>query len=137
MTSDANAPANTDETTMPKWQAAAATVFLLALLVGVGVVTVVGMIAGQDDDGVVSAVPSGPDGQAIYETTCVACHGASGEGGIGLPIGNGLVLAAFPDIADQISVITDGRNVMPAFAEILSAEEIEAVAVFEREQLGH
>ncbi len=42
----------------------------------------------------------------------------------------------YPDIEDQLVVIREGRNGMPAWEDTLSPEEIEAVAVYEREELG-
>jgi mono/diheme cytochrome c family protein len=46
------------------------------------------------------------------------------------------VAEAFPDIEDQIAVIRDGRNGMPAWEGDLTPDEIEAVATYEREELG-
>ncbi len=81
--------------------------------------------------------PSGgsADGQTIYESNCARCHGPEGEGGQGPAIGNGEV-EGHMSLDEQIEVITDGRNSMPAWGDTLSEEEIEAVAVYEREELG-
>lgn len=76
------------------------------------------------------------EGKRIYAARCASCHGADGEGGIGLPLGDGAVVEKFPDIEAQMAVIADGRNAMPGFGSTLSAEQIEAVATFEREELG-
>jgi mono/diheme cytochrome c family protein len=75
-------------------------------------------------------------GQIVYEDNCARCHGPDGEGGVGPQLGDGAVAENFPDIADQIAVIRDGRNGMPAWEGSLTPEEIEAVAMFEREELG-
>ena len=53
-----------------------------------------------------------------------------------MPLGSGVVVERFPEIADHIRVIKSGRGAMPAFANVLSAADIEAVAAYEREQLG-
>jgi mono/diheme cytochrome c family protein len=45
------------------------------------------------------------------------------------------VVESLPDEAEQIDVITDGRGGMPAFGDQLSAEEIEAVTAYTREEL--
>ncbi len=75
------------------------------------------------------------DGQAIYESRCAACHGRDGGGGTGPALGDGEVEANLT-LDEQISVITNGRNGMPSWEGELSEDEIEAVAVYEREELG-
>ena len=46
-----------------------------------------------------------------------------------------MVVAAFPDPADQIAVVADGRGSMPSFAESLT-EQIAAVVDYTRTELG-
>ena len=75
-------------------------------------------------------------GQGVYSARCQSCHGARGGGGRGPNITSDNVVAAFPNIADEIAVITNGRSQMPRFGEDLSAAEIEAVARYTREVLG-
>ena len=75
-------------------------------------------------------------GQGVYSAKCQSCHGARGGGGRGPNITSANVVAAYPNIADQIAVITDGRGQMPRFGGHLSAAEIEAVARYTREVLG-
>lgn len=75
-------------------------------------------------------------GQSVYEANCARCHGPDGEGGVGPQLGDGAVAENYPDIEDQLAVIREGRNGMPAWEGSLSPEEIEAVAIFEREELG-
>ncbi len=75
-------------------------------------------------------------GQRIYATSCASCHGTDGEGRVGPALGGGAVVENYPDIADQMSVIAAGRNAMPSFGGQLTPEEIESVALFERDQLG-
>jgi mono/diheme cytochrome c family protein len=74
-------------------------------------------------------------GQQIYKANCATCHGQAGGGGIGPKLA-GLVEKRYPDIADQEAVIINGRSSMPKFGNRLSAEEINAVARYEREALG-
>ena len=38
------------------------------------------------------------------------------------------MVAAYPEIDDQIAVITDGRNQMPPFGDSLTDAEIRAIA---------
>lgn len=88
--------------------------------------------------------PAGPDGQvdpvlevgqSVYENECARCHGAEGGGGFGTKLADGQVVIVYPDIADEIDVIANGRNGMPAFSDRLDPEEIEAVARYTREAL--
>lgn len=66
-------------------------------------------------------------GKQVYKTYCVACHGADGK----------LKLNEAPDLsgskmtlAERIKNITEGGSMMPAFAEVISEEQIQAVAVY-------
>ena len=84
------------------------------------------------------ATPSDPvlaQGQQIYNSKCSSCHGRGGNGGMGPKLA-GVVEDKYPDIADQMAVISGGGEGMPAFDEQLSADEITAVARYEREVLG-
>ena len=83
-----------------------------------------------------SAVPAGPDGAAIFDSRCAMCHGDSGGGGVGPALADGQVVARFPDVADQIAVVTNGRGEMPKFGDRLTAEEIAAVVEFTRTDLA-
>lgn len=72
------------------------------------------------------------DGAAVYADNCARCHGSDGSGGSGPPLSDGQVVARFPDIEDQIAVVTDGRGGMPSFGDDLSAEAIQAVVDYTR-----
>lgn len=69
------------------------------------------------------------DAKKIWKIRCVACHGLYGNQGL-----NGAANLQEVDVslADRIDIITNGRQgekgVMTAFSEILTPEEIEAVA---------
>ena len=106
-------------------------VVLLALLVA-PLAACGGDDAPEGSDGTASGAA---DGQAVYESNCARCHGPDGEGGTGPELGDGAVEESLT-LDEQIDVITNGRNAMPAWEDELSAEEIEAVAVYEREELG-
>ncbi|MFK7799549.1 MAG: cytochrome c [Aureispira sp.] len=71
--------------------------------------------------------PSGPSGALVYRERCVTCHGANGRMG-----NNGAkLLPESPlNVAQRIEVVTHGRNIMPAFNDMLTPEEIEAVVQF-------
>lgn len=66
-------------------------------------------------------------GKQTYQTYCVACHGVDGK----------LKLNDSPDLAfskmtleERIENVTKGGSMMPAFAEVISEEEITAVAAY-------
>lgn len=64
------------------------------------------------------------DGSAVYSLNCAVCHNASGEGGTGADLQQSAL-----SLAEITSVIVDGRGkLMPAWGDILTAAEIEAVA---------
>jgi mono/diheme cytochrome c family protein len=93
---------------------------------------VVMLFANQPESG--EATDSSP-GATIFNASCAGCHGATGGGGVG-PKLSGEVVDAFPDAADEIAVITNGRRSMPAFDGRLTAEEIEQVVEYTRTGLG-
>jgi mono/diheme cytochrome c family protein len=97
-------------------------------------------------------------GQEIFATQCSGCHGAGGEGGTGRPLA-GQALLTFPTIDEHIAWVTNGSpakgtpygdpdrpggqhvsqdswGAMPAFGNVLTAEEILAVTRYEREVLN-
>ena len=92
-----------------------------------------GLPIGTSADG--AAVAAGPDGAAIFDQRCSACHGSDGGGGIGPALADGRVVTQFPDVADQIVVVTQGRGEMPKFGDRLTPEEIAAVVEFTRTSL--
>lgn len=83
-----------------------------------------------------TATPSDPvlaRGQEVYKKNCATCHGSKGGGGSGVKLA-GVVASKYPNIEDHERAIHDGiQPGMPAFGEKLSAEDIEAVARWERE----
>ena len=82
-----------------------------------------------------SQVPAGVDAASIYGASCAACHGGDGSGGIGPPIRSGRVVERFPQVADEIAVVAEGRGGMPAFGGRLTAEEVSAVVEYTRTSL--
>lgn len=67
------------------------------------------------------------DGQAIFRQYCVTCHGADGK--LGLNGAKDLSQSTLP-LDERILVVAKGRKVMTPFEDILSAEEIKAVAQY-------
>jgi mono/diheme cytochrome c family protein len=76
------------------------------------------------------------EGQRVYDASCASCHGKGGGGGATGPKLSGVVEARYT-LEEHIAVITEGRggSAMPAFRDLLTPEEIEAVARYEREVL--
>ena len=68
-------------------------------------------------------VPDLAKGKDIYTTTCVVCHGPTGLGGT--HGGARLTRALTPDAIT--TVLTRGRNDMPAFGSALSADQLQDV----------
>lgn len=89
------------------------------------------VIGGGGDD---TAADGPVDGQAVYEQSCANCHAIDGAGAIGPKLADGRVVRRYPDIADHIEVIENGRPDagMPPFGDELSDEQIRAVAEYER-----
>jgi mono/diheme cytochrome c family protein len=79
-----------------------------------------------------AGAPATPDGAAVFANRCASCHGSDGGGGLGPQLSGGRAAQRFPNIADQIGVIADGRGGMPAFGSRLSEAEIKAVAEYTR-----
>ena len=74
-------------------------------------------------------------GRSIYASNCASCHGASGGGGSGTRLADGAVVAAFPDIEDQITLVSQGRDRMPSYGGRLTEDQIRAVVRYTREVL--
>jgi rhodanese-related sulfurtransferase/cytochrome c553 len=72
-------------------------------------------------------------GQEIYARECSECHGASGEGGIGTALGNRAMLSMTTDTFLHHAIVNGRQDTeMPAFADKLVPEEVNAVTAFLR-----
>ncbi|MEZ4960362.1 MAG: cytochrome c [Saprospiraceae bacterium] len=82
-----------------------------------------------------SAKPATPavDGEKIYKTYCVTCHGIAGD--MGASGAFNLQTSVLP-LEERINVITNGRKAMTPFKDLLSEEKIKAVAEYV-EKLRH
>jgi len=81
------------------------------------------------------AATAAPDGRALYETHCVACHQFDGEGGIGLPLaGDKLEDVSDDYLRKSIRLGRPGR-VMPAYQR-LSDAQVDAIIRYLRERSG-
>jgi mono/diheme cytochrome c family protein len=68
-----------------------------------------------------------PDGEKIYKTYCVTCHGLYGDMGAS---GAANLTESKLSVDERITVITNGRGAMTAFESLLDKKEIKAVAKF-------
>jgi cytochrome c551 len=116
--------------------------FVVEGIVAVAVVVMVVLLFANDPESPPEApaaaveAAGGVDGAALFGDNCAGCHGGDGSGGIGPRLAGGRVVAVYPDPADQIAVVTDGRGGMPSFAGQLSEEEIAAVVDYTRTVLA-
>ena len=102
------------------------------ILVLIGTAVVVILLFTNEPELGSSASPYGSSGAALFASNCAACHGNDGGGGTGLQLSDGKVRDAFPDVADEIAVVTNGRSGMPAFGKSLSASDISLVVEYTR-----
>lgn len=105
------------------------------LAAGLLLVAGVTVIAACSSGGSTPAAPSGDavlvEGQRVYSQNCASCHGASGQGGYGKKLA-GVVTEKYPNIDDQIALITNGKGAMPSFSKKLTADQITAVTRYTR-----
>ena len=66
------------------------------------------------------------EGQEVFTTACVPCHGEDGLGGHG----GGAPLDQVKDPNLVIQMVNDGRGSMPPLAGLLSPQQIRAVAAY-------
>ena len=76
-------------------------------------------------------------GKTVYNRSCVACHGANGEGGVGKAIAGSPV--ATGDVAAHINVMVNGvaGTAMQAFGGQLNDVELAAVVTYTRNAFGN
>lgn len=74
-----------------------------------------------------ASASTGPDGSAVFRKYCVACHGADGKLAL-----NGAkdLTASTLTLDERIQMVTKGKGLMTPFGEMLTPEEIRAVAEY-------
>ena len=93
-----------------------------------GTDTASGSNAGQDgNEAETVAVAEKADGEALYKTYCVTCHGLYGDMGAS---GAYNLQESKLSLEERIAVITNGRKAMTAFESLLDKKEIKAVAKY-------
>jgi len=76
-------------------------------------------------------------GKDVYNRSCVACHGANGEGGVGKPIAKSPI--ATGDIRQHLETVVHGKagTAMQAFGGQLNEVDLAAVVTYERNAFGN
>jgi cytochrome c6 len=73
-------------------------------------------------------------GRSLFVANCQRCHGPRGQGAVG-PRLAGVVTHSFPNIQNQINLVTNGAGQMPAWKDKLTVAQIHAVVRYTREVL--
>ncbi|MDX1804246.1 MAG: cytochrome c oxidase subunit II [Alcanivorax sp.] len=76
-------------------------------------------------------------GEKVYKANCALCHGANGEGGIGLKFAGSEFMTNSKHLGEHIDTVINGRNAMPSFKAQLSPRDIAAVISYERNAFGN
>ena len=90
------------------------------------------LFTNEPDHAATATTTAGAD---LFAAQCAGCHGSDGQGGRGPRLYDGAVVARFPDVEDQVALVTDGRGGMPAFGGRLTPEQIREVVRYTREDL--
>jgi mono/diheme cytochrome c family protein len=75
-------------------------------------------------------------GRNVYSAECATCHGVRGQGAVGPTFNDGRLLRDFPNAEDQVTFVSNGKGVMPAFAGLLTHQQLENVVAYERQVLS-
>ena len=94
-------------------------------------------------------------GEQVYAARCASCHGANGGGGSGPALNDGELLLVFPSVASQMDWVIKGSDMygignpygdpavgrivgggMPGWGDVLTAEELIGVILYERSNHG-
>ena len=76
-------------------------------------------------------------GEKVYNKNCSVCHGATGAGiPPAFPAMTGSAVATGP-IDGHLNIILNGKNIMPAWKDVLNDTDIAAVIAYERNALGN
>lgn len=85
--------------------------------------------------GLAAIASAAPDGGALYEAHCAACHQFDGEGGIGLPLSSDKLEDVSDDYLRRSIRLGRPGRVMPAYQRISDAQ-VDAIVAYLRERSG-
>jgi ubiquinol-cytochrome c reductase cytochrome c subunit len=113
---------------------------LLAVVATVGLASACGGGGGSSS----SPLPSGAlahdasllAGRKVFSAECATCHGSGGQGGVGPTFNDGRLQRDFPNASDQVAFVSQGKGVMPPFAGVLTAAQLQEVVAYERQVLS-
>ena len=103
------------------------------IIAAIGAVAFVILLFANNPGG---APAAGSVGAQLFSANCASCHGVTGGGGVGPQLSGGAVLHDFPNEADQITFVANGRGIMPGFATSLTPAQLKAVVDYTRTELA-
>ncbi|MEM1112890.1 MAG: cytochrome c oxidase subunit II [Pseudomonadota bacterium] len=77
-------------------------------------------------------------GKEVYDRSCLACHGAKGEGGVGTAIAGSAI--AMGDLGGHMDIVVNGsanNAAMQAFGKQLNDVDLSAVITYQRNAFGN
>ena len=72
-----------------------------------------------------TTVPTTTNGSKLYQSECALCHGSYGNGNIGPPVQTSTMSES-----ETVTIISQGAALMPAYAGLLTQEQIANVAAY-------
>jgi mono/diheme cytochrome c family protein len=110
---------------------------VVAACVVVGLIVAFALSSGGSKDDAASGPTTPFDVVTAFAIRCTPCHGpGGGGGGIGPQLNHGAVVRAFPNIQDEIKIVTDGKGEMPAFSKRdMTKDQIRAIVKYTRTAL--
>lgn len=100
---------------------------VLSLLLIIGAYGMAEMSKKQKSKSMETISGTNLNGQELFNASCVSCHGADGK--LGLMEASDLSISTM-EFAAKIEIIKNGKGAMTPFAEILTEEQIKAVAEY-------
>lgn len=102
---------------------------LVQILVAVAAVATVVLLVTVSPTVAEVETPDAAMGGELYQSNCVGCHGAGGEGGIGPALAGGL--ARFESVQEVVAFVSTGvPGRMPGFETRLSPDQVNAVVQY-------